>query len=178
MAFFPFLHVLRPSLSPEGEIRLNYFRPNQARITVWNRAAVLNVLKRGMIWGKKIFFVFFLRRRKEPVCVLRPPCDSGSCLLAGASIPAQLDSGATLLSAGKTSEYRGGPQAATQPAARGHHYPAVAPRRRSQPRHELVPVEPRCGPLRGPVPVLLQLIDRMSRMLKPVDLMSCLSQDC
>ncbi|XP_022360413.1 uncharacterized protein LOC111148250 [Enhydra lutris kenyoni] len=33
------------------------------------------------------------RRRKEPVCVLRPLCDSGSCLLAGASIPAQLDLG-------------------------------------------------------------------------------------
>ncbi|XP_004403374.1 PREDICTED: uncharacterized protein LOC101374119 [Odobenus rosmarus divergens] len=34
---------------------------------------------------------------KEPVCVLRPPCDSGSCLLAGASIPAQLDLGGTTL---------------------------------------------------------------------------------
>ncbi|XP_027460350.1 uncharacterized protein LOC113928670 [Zalophus californianus] len=33
----------------------------------------------------------------EPVCVLRPPCDSGSCLLAGASIPAQLDLGGTTL---------------------------------------------------------------------------------
>ncbi|XP_010830297.1 PREDICTED: uncharacterized protein LOC104982568 [Bison bison bison] len=43
----------------------------------------------------------YSRRRKEPVCVLRLPCDSGSCLLAGASIPTQLDWGATLPGAAK-----------------------------------------------------------------------------
>ncbi|XP_065401895.1 uncharacterized protein isoform X1 [Macaca fascicularis] len=35
-------------------------------------------------------------RRKEPVCVLRPCCDSGSCLSAGASVPAQLDLGGSI----------------------------------------------------------------------------------
>ncbi|KAI5144121.1 Crooked Neck-Like Protein 1 [Manis pentadactyla] len=45
-----------------------------------------------------------LKTPKEAVCVLRPPCYYGSCLLAGASIPVQLDLGATLPDAGRTKE--------------------------------------------------------------------------
>ena len=105
----------------------------------------------GEGWSEKLFFLFS-RRRKEAVYVLRLPCDSGSCLLAGASIPAQLDWGATLPGAGtRASEYRGGPQAATRPAARGQQ---CLPRPGARAPHlarEPVPAEPHCGPLRGPV---------------------------
>lgn len=101
--------------------------------------------------GLKFFFLFS-RRLKEAVCVLRLPSDSGSCLLAGASIPAQLDWGATLPGSGtRASEYPGGPQAATRPAARGQQ---CLPRPGARAPHlarEPVSAEARCGPLRGPV---------------------------
>ncbi|XDB51760.1 hypothetical protein ABFV05_005376 [Capra hircus] len=67
-------------------------------------------------------------RGKEPVCVLRLPCDSGSCLLAGASIPTQLDWGATLPGAAKrenetTKKHKMNRQS-NQPKTRGSSTPA------------------------------------------------------
>ncbi|KAM7242800.1 hypothetical protein CapIbe_007271 [Capra ibex] len=70
----------------------------------------------------------YSRRGKEPVCVLRLPCDSGSCLLAGASIPTQLDWGATLPGAAKrenetTKKHKMNRQS-NQPKTRGSSTPA------------------------------------------------------
>ncbi|CAI9170849.1 unnamed protein product [Rangifer tarandus platyrhynchus] len=69
-----------------------------------------------------------LGRRKKPVCVLRLPCDSGSCLLAGASIPTQLDWGATLPGAAKraneTTKRHKMNRQSNQPKTRGSSTPA------------------------------------------------------
>ncbi|XP_049563831.1 uncharacterized protein LOC101282614 [Orcinus orca] len=69
-----------------------------------------------------------LGRRKEAVCVLRLPSDSGSCLLAGASIPAQLDWGATLPGSGtranKTTKKHKMNRQSNQPKSRGSSTPA------------------------------------------------------
>lgn len=121
----------------------------------------------GEEWSEFFFFFSFLRRRKEPVCVLRPLCDSGSCLLAGASIPAQLDLGGnTAWRRRRASEYRGGPQAATRSAAPGQQWPLQTPRRRSSPRPRgRWPQSPVAGRSEGQSGALLQLIDCESRML-------------
>ncbi|XP_026957055.1 uncharacterized protein [Sagmatias obliquidens] len=70
----------------------------------------------------------YSRRRKEAVCVLRLPSDSGSCLLAGASIPAQLDWGATLPGSGtranKTTKKHKMNRQSNQPKSRGSSTPA------------------------------------------------------
>lgn len=125
-----------------------------------------------------IFFSLFLRRRKEPVFVLRSSCDSGSCLLAGASIPASWIGGATLPGAGtervsivaarrwQLGGLRGASSACRGPA------PALVTLPWSRCRQI-----PAAGRSEGQSGALLQLIDCVSDA-KPVDLVSCLSQNC
>lgn len=144
VGFFPLSSFAPFSLSPEGKIRLNCFRRNQARITVWNWAAVLNVLRKGMTWKKNFFFFFWDAERSRFVYCGRPV----TLDLVFWSAPRFLPSwiwGATLPGAGRrASEYRGGPQAATRSAVRGQQWPLQTPRPRSSPR-------PRAGDRRAPL---------------------------
>ncbi|XP_064338319.1 uncharacterized protein LOC135319917 [Camelus dromedarius] len=61
-------------------------------------------------------------------CVLRPPCDSGSCLLAGTSIPVQLDCRAILpvaeRRANETTKQHKMNRQSNQPKTRGSSTPA------------------------------------------------------
>lgn len=116
---------------------------------------------------KKKFFFLFLRRRKEPVCVLRPPCDSGSCLLVSASIPAQLDLGGNTAWRREESKWvswrpaGGNSVSGTGPAVTAAN-PAPALLTSSSSRW---PQSPAAGRSEGQSGALLQLIDCESRML-------------
>lgn len=98
-SFFVFCAFL--SLPPTREDPFKLFQTQSSKNHRVELSGSFKCAKERDGLKKNIFFSFFWRRRKEPVCVLRLPCDSGSCLLAGASIPTQLDWGATLPGAAK-----------------------------------------------------------------------------
>lgn len=158
LAFFPSSSLSAFSLPPRGKIRLNYFRRNQARITKYKLSGSFKCAKERGWSEKKIFFFLFWRSGKEPVCV-RLPCDSGSCLLAGASIP------------NSWGQHLAQPRRVSIAAAqalgrrRGANVPAAARRPRSLPRPRVAgPAEPRCGPFESQSGALLWLVDCVSRM--------------
>lgn len=117
---------------------------------------------------KKIFFSFFETPKGACFCTAAALCvtDSGSCLLASASIPAQLDLGGNTASRREESKW-----VPSRPAG-GNSVGGTGPTARCSPAPALLtssssrwPQSPAAGRSAGQSGALLQLIDCESRML-------------